>query len=674
MKKIISVLTIIGILSVSYAQPDVQFPLHGRNDELVLGLGSLDSFNFSPDGKFIATAGDSGAFLWDANTGKMLRLFHYGSSNFNTIAFTPDSSRLLTLNWDKTVLWDVQTGAEILSFDSHLNAAGGLTFSPDGRYVFIGSYDGNFIVEIWDLTDGSFQGNIALHTGTLGALAVSSDGKILATGSGDGYARLWNIETGDMVNEFQHSMNVDYVLLSPDGRYLLSQVGDNRWFLWDTSSNDTARRLFDSTNRLLQFTPDSRQILGWKENTLFYYDIAAGTSTPMGNAPTIQENLDGRLSPDGKSLGVWDWYSNQINIWDMETGNYRCTIQGHMDGVLECRFSPDETKVYAVGANAGTFYEFDVASGTMDRSCNFRRDYFVGGAVGISQDGRYAVMADHFEKWIKVWDTATGNEIQSISDTESIGSISFSSDNQRILTGGGQSETWAALWSLTAGTKITAFSTPRTPRTRPLVTPQCYSWDQFGPCAVFSPDESKLATISGSFLGYSMDQRIGNSTQSSVRIWDADTGTLIRSFPAHEDIISTVTFSRDGQWIVTGSNDKTAKLWNAETGEEQMVFSGQNDSIIAVALSPDNRYLLTSSPENSGVGIASDAIQRVVLWDTRTGEKLGSLQGHSSLVLCVNFSSDGKRILTGSTDGSIRIWNMDDVIQASGVDDFCLYE
>lgn len=680
MKKMILGMAFIGFVSVSYAHSEIQFPLRGNDGELILGLGNLAEFDYSSDGKYVATAGTAGAFLWDANTGSLLRRFGFDSQNYNTMAFTPDSSKILALNWDKAILWDVQTGAEIFSFNSHLNAQGGLAISPDSRYAYIGSYNNaSFIVEKWDLSTGTFVNTMAPHTGTLGALDVSADGKFLATGGGDGYARFWDVETGEMVKEFSHKMNVDSVKLSSDNRYLVTELGDNQHVVWNLSSGKMLLRI-NSSIAVLGFSPDNSQLITMEDGKMNYLNIASSTKDLVLNAPDLNDLMDCQLSPDGKCLLICVRYTSRLNVWSIAEEKYRCSIQGHMEGVYSCSFSPDETKVFATGEQYGSFYEFDAVSGTLSRAMNFQKDYLSAGAVGYSQDGQYVALSNNTKKWIKVWNSATGDEILSVSGPETVGSLSFSSDKKRILSGGGQSNTWAALWDVTTADPILFFIQPSAAaktvvdsRTNHLVSPQCYSWDHFGPLATFSSDESKLVTVSGSHMGYMMDQKSGTREKSSVRIWDANTGELIQSFPAHSNIISSVAISRDNQWIVTGSDDKTAKFWNANTGEELWTFAELTDSVIAVALSPDNRYVLASSPDQYNSAGDNKSTQWVVLLNAQTGQKMGSIHGPSAPIASMSFSSDGERILVGSTDGTIRIWNVDDLIRVSAVEDFQLY-
>ena len=80
--------------------------------------------------------------------------------------------------------------------------------------------------------------------------------------------------------------------------------------------------------------------------------------------------------------------------------------------------------------------------------------------------------------------------------------------------------------------------------------------------------------------------------------------------------VKSVAFSPDGQWIVTGSRDRTAKVWEAASGKELLTFRGHGAAIGSVAFSPDGQRIVTGS----GDGIAK-------VWETASGKELAHAQG-----------------------------------------------
>jgi WD40 repeat protein len=150
----------------------------------------------------------------------------------------------------------------------------------------------------------------------------------------------------------------------------------------------------------------------------------------------------------------------------------------------------------------------------------------------------------------------------------------------------------------------------------------------------FSPDG--LHIVSGSY-------------DKVVRLWDTQTGKLIgQPLQGHFGGIYSVAFSSDGRHIVSGSDDKTARVWDAQTGKLiGQPLKGHSSSVRSVAFSSDGRHIVSGSDDKT-----------VRMWDTQTGKSIGQpFQGHSSTIYSVSFSPDGRHIISGSNDNTVRLWD-----------------
>lgn len=106
---------------------------------------------------------------------------------------------------------------------------------------------------------------------------------------------------------------------------------------------------------------------------------------------------------------------------------------------------------------------------------------------------------------------------------------------------------------------------------------------------------------------------------------------------------SSFIFSKDGKTLVSFSNnDKTANLWDVNTGELKKTFTG----LRRIALSEDGKSLASSKDDNT-----------IELLDVKTGELKNSLTGHSSEILFIAFSPDGKTLVSRDKE-TIKLWNI----------------
>ncbi|KZV71244.1 WD40 repeat-like protein [Peniophora sp. CONT] len=118
----------------------------------------------------------------------------------------------------------------------------------------------------------------------------------------------------------------------------------------------------------------------------------------------------------------------------------------------------------------------------------------------------------------------------------------------------------------------------------------------------------------------------------------------------HEGPITSVAFSSDGRYVISGSQDRTVRIWDAATGRMEMdPFTGHTDGVLSVSFSPDGRYAVSGSRDRT-----------VRIWDTATGQAVRDpLEGHTDFVSSVAFSPDSKHVVSGSHDGTVRVWDVD---------------
>ncbi|KAJ1559852.1 hypothetical protein HK405_009108, partial [Cladochytrium tenue] len=114
----------------------------------------------------------------------------------------------------------------------------------------------------------------------------------------------------------------------------------------------------------------------------------------------------------------------------------------------------------------------------------------------------------------------------------------------------------------------------------------------------------------------------------------------------HTHQVTSVAVSPDGQWIISGSADRTTRVWDASSGAQQFVLQGHTAVVNTVAFSPDSQRIVSGSGDGT-----------VRVWDTATGSQLSVLKRHTSEVSTVAVSADGRWIVSGSYDMTVRVWN-----------------
>lgn len=175
-----------------------------------------------------------------------------------------------------------------------------------------------------------------------------------------------------------------------------------------------------------------------------------------------------------------------------------------------------------------------------------------------------------------------------------------------------------------------------------------------------------------------------------LRLWDVNSGALLREFKGHTEAIRSVTFSSGGQYALSGGADNTLRWWELKDGHCLRVLQGHTNWVNSAAISSDGRHGLSGSADGtlrlwdigsgqcvsslpahegwvravawSGDGsfcVTGGADTRVKLWDLRRGQCMRILEGHTDQVNSVALSSDGRRAASGSKDTTLRIWDVE---------------
>ncbi|KAJ0413981.1 quinon protein alcohol dehydrogenase-like superfamily [Aspergillus carlsbadensis] len=289
-------------------------------------------------------------------------------------------------------------------------------------------------------------------------------------------------------------------------------------------------------------------------------------------------------------------------------------LAGHSESVGIITFSPDGKQI-ASGSDDGVIKLWDTVTGSLQQTLSRHSGRIT--ALAFLPDGKQ-IMSGASNGAVMLWDTTTG-ERQDCTHLEapdegeaSPHPLAFSGDCRQIAASGDyHDEGFIMLFDAATGDL------------QRILTDQSDT-----PMAMaFSPDDTQL---------------VSGSRDGPVRLWDTGTGALQKTLVGHRGWVWSVAFSPDGAQIVSSCYSRI-NLWDAATGVLQTEFP--HPDARRVAFSPDGAHIVVCFP------------RCIALWDAQ-GNTLKMVRCQSDIVMSMAVSPTGKQIVTGSTDATIRRWDI----------------
>ena len=524
----------------------------------------------------------------------------FGKGRIRNLTYFPDGTRLAV--WSSIGIWiyDVRTGTEIELFARDAGEASGTALSPDGQTFAFTDYTN---IHLWDLQMKREKNVFTGHTSHVSALAFSPTSEILASGGVDTTVRLWDVRTGELVRTLVgHTDRVMYLAYSPGGKTLASVVGfeDSTVCLWDVQTGQLLQTITERLGKACRvaYSPDGLTLVsGSRDSKIRFWDVGTGKliktiQTDMASVTSVV------YSPDGRTLASGSGASKNIYLWDVHTGELLKTLIGP-DQVGSLVYAPDG-KMLTSKNEDGTVRFWDPHTGELLKTISGWT--FFARSVAFSPDGGTLVSSEGADKTIVLRDVQTGKTLETLVDhTDSARSVKYLPDGKIIA-----SPRWVLRSTGSHSVK-------------------------------YSPDGKIIA--SGSWDG-------------PIRLWDVQTGALLRTLIGHKEGAPSIAYSPDGTVLISGSWDNTIRFWDLHTGELMRTLTGNTTDVEArqgvrsISLSRDGRTLAAATNE-----------QVIRLWDAHTGEVKATLTGHTGAGAAVAFSPNRSLLASGSEDGTIRLWN-----------------
>ncbi|QZZ21236.1 PD40 domain-containing protein [Leptothermofonsia sichuanensis E412] len=618
-----------------------------ERDRLVGHRAHVNSVSYNSKTRLIASASDDNSvILWNLN-GRLVKRLEGHTNRVNSVSIHPSGLQLASASDDGTVrLWTLTdwTATDWSSTNSSatdraprvlgrvLEVSGSwvssVAYSPDGKILASASDDG--IIKLWNTQTGQVLNTWKGHGNRVRSLSFAPKGEQLASASWDGTVRLWSRDGTELKRVGKEGdPKVTSVRFSPDGQFIATGSWDNRVKVWRVADDSDQPQVFTGhTDRVtgIDFSPDGKTLISTSDDgTVRLWDLQNGAEIQVLKIPNVTSVIF--LDHETLATGGGD---RLVRFWKLN-GVPATTFQEETP-ISSFSFSPDgrwiastSRKMVSVVGELGSSGEADLEH----CSLNSGKASITGESITHREEISGHIKLRHLDGHQKRVFAATGDfeRVKFSPSGQVLVSLETFSTSDAIFPNG----------SILAGFEPSSKPDPIASRIR--------LWDLNGKELKHHPLQGRAADISFSPDGKTI--AIANNKCAAMRgnihLWDIEHDTF-KSISAHNDRITSISYSRDGM-LASGSEDSTIKLWT-RAGKPLRQLKGHTNMINSLSFSPDGKTLASASADGT-----------VKLW-TLEGRDLITFTGHPGAVMSVNFSPNGRLVITGGEDGTIKIWHV----------------
>ncbi len=498
------------------------------------------------------------------------------------------------------------------TIESYSDVPVAVALTAYGRYAITAS---DLTIKIWDMDFGDLLATLEGHTDRVWAIAITPDGKQAISSSADTTLKVWDVDKRRLIGTLKgHTAGVWSVSITPDGQTAISASDDHTLKLWNLQTMQLVVTLESHEDRVrsVALTADGKYaISASNDTTLKLWDIENRTllTTLAGHTDWVRTVC---ITPDGK-WAVSGSVDRSIHVWDIPAQRIFTTLEGHSKEIIAVAITPDGRKIVSASADQ-TLKVWHVERQKLLRTLEGHTAGVNG--VALTIDGQRAVSTS-YDSTLRQWNIGRVQIPSSIEGhSAGVTAIAIPTHKQWIITG--SHDATLKLWNPTTG--------------------------------------ALLATLQGHHSGVNIlalhpdnTRVLSTSYNEPLHLWDIEQQTLLATLDTNDDWVMALTILPDGNQAVTVTDDYRLTFWDLDQHQRLHTLELEHHpgTVTAIAAIPTSDHLLLATDEGT-----------LHSYDLTTGKIHQTLEGHTESINSLALSQDGSRLLTGSADMTLRLWDV----------------
>ncbi|HLW65547.1 MAG TPA: hypothetical protein VKS79_09530 [Gemmataceae bacterium] len=601
----------------------------GKEQKAIVSDAAITDVAITADGARAVTCGaDKSIKVWNLADGKPLLAIPL-TNPAQHLALSPNGSRIAVDTTEGKAqavsVYDAATGKQLLALEETFASVGSLSFLPDNRTLLIAA-DKNAA-----MIDTGVAGVLALHPGGITGVAYHPNGTQVFTCGKDKTVKLWELATGKelkVIATLPEAVNA--LSLSRDGTQLVAAVGKQAkvWNLADGKEIATLAHPADVI--ALAFSADKARLLtGTTDNFARVWDLATGKEVQSFS--------------HGAAVRAVAFHPAKPNM--LVTGSADKTAAAHTitltrmlvaspQPIRALAVHPNQTHILTAGDDK-TVKAWNVNNGMAERTFAGAGDAVL--ALAVSKNGNL-VAAAGADKTIRVYNFADAALVGAFPAGSVVRNLQF-----HPVT--------PSLFSCNDDKSIVSWNIAFQPGNPPP--------PEFG-----KPSQSFAHPAGALALAFNNDgtNLLSGCEDKIARYWKVASDAPTKNFP-HPNLVDVVIYNKDGSQLVTGGHDGVIRIFDVAKGAQLKAINAhvaqpQPFPVYCLAWSPDYKQIVSGSLDRSLK--IWDAAGGTLVREIKGHDEKASPKGHEEGVLTLAVSPDGKFVVSGSSDRTIKMWNMAD--------------